>query len=104
VKVGTSTRVVRRSVHDPHRTGRGSSGGAGRWRRSLSGNAQAPGSINAFFRRAKEGGPPGFPRFKSAQGYDSLQWEDRSGWKLKLEERRLRLKGIGEINQLPPAL
>lgn len=51
----------------------------------------------AFFRRAQKGENPGFPRFKSAQRFDSLQWEDRSGWKMKVEERRLRLRGIGEI-------
>jgi putative transposase len=37
----------------------------------------------AFFRRTKKGETPGFPRFKSAQRFDSLQWEDRSGWKLE---------------------
>jgi putative transposase len=51
----------------------------------------------AFFRRVKKGEVPGFPRFKSAERFDSLRWEDRSGWKLKPEERRLRLLGIGEI-------
>jgi putative transposase len=45
----------------------------------------------------KNGETPGFPRFKSAQRFDSLQWEDRSGWKIKPDERRLRLLGIGEI-------
>jgi putative transposase len=50
-----------------------------------------------FFRRVKEGGAPGFPRFKSAPRFNSLQWEDRTGWKLKFEDRRLRLLGIGEI-------
>jgi putative transposase len=51
----------------------------------------------AFFRRVKNGETPGFPRFRSTQRFDSLQWEDRSGWKLKPAERRLRLFGIGEI-------
>jgi putative transposase len=54
-------------------------------------------SYVAFFRRLQQGETPGFPRFKSAQRFESLQWEDRSGWKLKPEYRRLRLKGIGEI-------
>src|SRR5665213_3901769 len=40
---------------------------------------------------------PGFPRFKSARRWDSLQWEDRNGWTLKGAERRLRLQGIGEV-------
>jgi putative transposase len=55
------------------------------------------GAFAAFFRRVKKGETPGFPRFKSAQRFDSLQWEDRKGWKFKTEQRRLRLLGIGEI-------
>jgi putative transposase len=51
----------------------------------------------AFYRREKNGDTPGFPRFKSAQRFDSLQWEDRSGWKVKEADRRLYLLGIGEI-------
>jgi putative transposase len=51
----------------------------------------------AFFRRTKEGETPGFPRYKSAQRFNSLQWEDRFSWKLKPELRRIRLQGIGEI-------
>jgi putative transposase len=54
-------------------------------------------ALIAFFRRVKEGETPGFPRYKSAQRFDSLEWGDRSGWKLKPEVRRLRLLGIGEI-------
>ena len=49
-----------------------------------------------FYRRVQRGEPPGFPRFRSAQRWDSLQWEDRSGWKLT-DVHRLRLLGIGEI-------
>jgi putative transposase len=51
----------------------------------------------AFYRRVKSGETPGFPRFKSAQRFDSLQWEDRSGWKVKERDRRLYLLGIGEV-------
>jgi putative transposase len=51
----------------------------------------------AFYRRAQNGTTPGFPRFKSASRFSSLQWEDRGGWKLKGEARRLYLLGIGEI-------
>jgi putative transposase len=50
-----------------------------------------------FYRRVDAGETPGFPRFKSAQRWDSLQWEDRGGWRLKGNERRLRLFGIGEV-------
>jgi putative transposase len=51
----------------------------------------------AFFRRVKLGETPGFPRFKSASRFDSLQWEDASGWKVKMQHRRLYLLGIGEM-------
>jgi len=52
----------------------------------------------AFFRRAKCGETPGFPRFKPANRFTSLQWEDSgSGWKVKLDHQRLYLMGIGEI-------
>ena len=51
----------------------------------------------AFYRRVKSGGTPGFPRFKSARRFDSLQWEDTSGWKVKGEARRLYLMGIGNV-------
>jgi putative transposase len=49
-----------------------------------------------FFRRVKRGETPGFPRFRSAQRWDSLQWEDISGWKVN-DAHKLRLLGIGEI-------
>ena len=51
----------------------------------------------AFFRRVSRGEVPGFPRYKSSSRFDSLQWCDSGGWKLKIEHRRLYLKGIGEI-------
>ena len=53
-------------------------------------------AFSDFYRRAGSGQPPGFPRFRSAQRWDSLEWGDRSGWKLT-EAHRLRLLGIGEI-------
>ena len=51
----------------------------------------------AFYRRTKSGETPGFPRFKSAQRFDSLQWEDTCGWKIKSEVSRLYVLGIGEM-------
>jgi putative transposase len=51
----------------------------------------------SFYRRAKHGSTPGFPRFKSARRFDALQWEDTSGWKVKGEARRLYLLGIGDV-------
>jgi putative transposase len=54
-------------------------------------------AYGAFFRRVKRGETPGFPRFKPASRFDSLEWQDRGGWKLNIQQRRLCLKGIGEI-------
>ena len=50
-----------------------------------------------FYRRCRAGQTPGFPRFKSSCRWDSVQWEDRNGWRLDTERRRLRLLGIGEV-------
>src|ERR1035437_1400588 len=51
----------------------------------------------SFYRRVKSGETPGFPRFKSASRFNSLEWEDASGWKVKAEDRRLYLLGIGDV-------
>jgi len=51
----------------------------------------------AFYGRVKRGETPGFPRFKSARRFNSRQWEDRNGWRLKAEARRLYLLGIGDV-------
>jgi putative transposase len=53
-------------------------------------------AFGGFFARVKRGETPGFPRFRSAQRWDSLQWEDISGWEIT-DSHRLRLLGIGEI-------
>jgi putative transposase len=55
------------------------------------------GAYKHFFRRCQRGENPGYPRFKSRSRFNSLQWEDTKGWKLKTEERRLRLHGIGDV-------
>ena len=54
-------------------------------------------AYGAFYRRVKSGETPGFPRFKPASRFASLEWGDRGGWKLKTQHRRLYLMGIGEI-------
>jgi putative transposase len=51
----------------------------------------------AFYRRCSSGEAPGYPRFKSVHRWDSVQWEDRSGWSLDPERRRLRLLGVGHV-------
>jgi putative transposase len=53
-------------------------------------------AFDSFHRRVQRGEPPGFPRFRSVHRWDSLQWEDKGGWKLT-DAHRLRLLGIGEI-------
>ncbi|MGB7103311.1 MAG: transposase [Acidimicrobiales bacterium] len=53
-------------------------------------------AFDGFFRRVQSGEPPGFPRFRSAHRWDSMQWEDYGGWKVT-DDHRLRLLGIGEI-------
>ena len=51
----------------------------------------------AFYRRCRAGQTPGFPRFKSVRRWDSVQWEDRNGWRLDTERRRLHLLGVGDL-------
>jgi putative transposase len=51
----------------------------------------------AFFRRCREGERPGYPRFRPRSRWDSLQWEDRNGWRLDEATRRLHLHGIGAL-------
>ena len=51
----------------------------------------------AFYRRCRAGQSPGFPRFKSVHRWDSVQWEDRNGWRLDTEQRRLHLHGLGAV-------
>jgi putative transposase len=48
-----------------------------------------------FYRRCRAGQRPGFPRFRPRSRWDSLQWEDRSGWRLDAASRRLHLMGLG---------
>ncbi len=51
----------------------------------------------AFFRRCRAGETPGFPRFRSRQRFDALQWEDTNGWRIKTDVSRLRIHGLGEV-------
>lgn len=50
-------------------------------------------AFQGFYRRARTGKVPGYPRFKSRRRYDSLTFRNISGW--KLEGRRLTMQGIG---------
>ena len=51
----------------------------------------------AFYRRCRLGQTPGFPRFKARARFDSVQWEDTSGWRVDETARRLHLNGIGAV-------
>ena len=54
-------------------------------------------AYSSFYGRLKRGETPGFPRFKSASRFTSLQWEDANGWKVRSHESRLYIFGIGDI-------
>jgi hypothetical protein len=51
----------------------------------------------AFYRRVAAGQTPGFPRYRSRARFDSVSYEDRSGWKLDPATGRLHLLGVGEV-------
>jgi putative transposase len=51
----------------------------------------------AFYRRFRSGQRPGYPRFRARSRWESLQWEDSSGWRIAAASRRLHLMGIGAI-------
>jgi putative transposase len=54
-------------------------------------------AFSGFFRRCQAGQTPGFPRFKGRGQFDSVQWQDRSGWALNEASGRLRLLGVGHV-------
>jgi putative transposase len=54
-------------------------------------------SFSAFYRRCRAGEAPGFPRFKPRSRWDSVQWEDTSGWRVIEASGRLHLLGIGHV-------
>ena len=52
----------------------------------------------AFFARVKNGETPGYPRFKAAHRFDSVEWpKDGDGAKWKPEVSRTYLQGIGHV-------
>ncbi len=55
-------------------------------------------AFQGFYRRCRQGAKAGFPRFKGAGRFDTVSYEDAgSGWKLKENDRRLYLQGVGHI-------
>jgi putative transposase len=54
-------------------------------------------AFQAFFRRARARETPGFPRFRSVQRFDSVEWPETSGWKVDESSGRLYLRGVGHV-------
>ncbi len=54
-------------------------------------------AFGGFYARCKRGQTPGYPRFKSVSRWDSVQWEDTSGWRIDTDSRRLHLFGVGAV-------
>jgi putative transposase len=55
-------------------------------------------SFASFFRRVKAGRTPGYPRFKSRDRFDGVEWpEDGDGCRWKPEVSRIYLQGIGDV-------
>ena len=51
-----------------------------------------------FFRRVKAGQTPGYPRFKAARRFGSVEWpKDGDGARWLPEQRRVYLQGIGQV-------
>jgi putative transposase len=51
-----------------------------------------------FFRRVKAGQAPGYPRFKLAHRWDSVEWpKDGDGCRWQPDARRVYLQGIGHV-------
>jgi putative transposase len=51
-----------------------------------------------FYRRVKAGETPGYPRFKSAHRFDSVEWpKDGDGCRWQPDTRRVYLQGIGHV-------
>lgn len=57
-------------------------------------------AFEAFFRRVRAGQAPGFPRFKSAGGFDTVEWPtDGNGcrWDSVTDQHRVYLQGVGHV-------
>jgi putative transposase len=48
-----------------------------------------------FFRRVAHGQTPGYPRFRAARRFDSVEYPDNHSW--KMEQNRLYLQGVRHI-------
>src|SRR5205085_7734460 len=51
-------------------------------------------AFKGFFRRVRAGEAPGFPRFRAASRFDSVEWPEARGWSLDETSGRLYLQGV----------
>lgn len=55
-------------------------------------------AFGEFFRRVASGATPGYPRFKAAHRFDSVEWpKDGDGCRWKPETSRVYFQGIGDV-------
>ena len=55
-------------------------------------------AFTGFFRRVKAGETPGYPRFKAAHRFNSVEWpKDGDGCRWKIESSRVRIQGVGDV-------
>lgn len=55
-------------------------------------------AFDGFFRRVKAGQKAGYPRFKGAARFDSVEWpKDGDGARWLPEQRRIYLQGVGQV-------
>jgi putative transposase len=55
-------------------------------------------AFDGFFRRVKAGHKPGYPRFKGAARFDSVEWpKDGDGARWLPDHKRVYLQGIGQV-------
>lgn len=57
-----------------------------------------------FYRRCKSGQTPGHPRFKSHKRFDTVGWDEPSGWKVDTSAGTIYLQGVGTIRLSKGAL
>ncbi len=55
-------------------------------------------AFDGFFRRVKAGAAPGYPRFKSAHRFNSVEWpKDGDGARWHPDTARVYLQGVGQV-------
>ncbi|HUG84742.1 MAG TPA: helix-turn-helix domain-containing protein [Euzebya sp.] len=51
----------------------------------------------AFFRRCAAGQTPGHPRFKGRSRWNTIMWDEPTGWKVDVDRRVVHVGGVGDI-------